>query len=169
MGGVSPGCTLPMVCLVEQEVRVKREAWGGEKREEEEGEGGREGDHGEEIGSGAWQKTRKERAAIWQEVWRPGKMKHRSRKEELADTRANRLQAATTSPKAKTRLKTERSAASRVSPETVDNIHYLWAANSSDWASVFREKPAFKHVLFWEFGEKQRAIKLLLTRTDERD
>lgn len=38
---------------VEQEVCVKREARGGEKKEEDERKGGREGDHGEESGSGA--------------------------------------------------------------------------------------------------------------------
>lgn len=37
---------------VEKEVRVKREARGGEKREEDEGKGGRQGDDAKESGSG---------------------------------------------------------------------------------------------------------------------
>lgn len=53
-----------MVCLV-----GKRGAGGaceraGQKKEEDEGKGGREGDHGEESGSGARWETRKERAVI---------------------------------------------------------------------------------------------------------
>lgn len=52
---VSSGSTLPTVCLVGKGgagVWRERKARGGEKKEEDKGKGGREGDHGEESGSG---------------------------------------------------------------------------------------------------------------------